>query len=109
MAGILCIDFDDTLYNRSSKEPIAGACEALKHFKFKGYTILISSSRLNPELWGDLVKFREQEISEWMKQYDIPYDKIVLHKPPADIYIDNKGYRFNGDWKAAAEEIGKLI
>jgi hydroxymethylpyrimidine pyrophosphatase-like HAD family hydrolase len=109
MAKVLCIDFDDTLYNRSSQEPISGAVEALNQFKSKGYTILIGSSRLNPDLWGELVKFRQQEIADWMAQYNIPYDKIVMHKPPADLYIDNKGYRFRGDWKTAAEEIGKLV
>ena len=109
MGKTLSIDFDDTLCSRSSKQPIQGAVEALKQLKSEGYTILISSSRMNPELWGDLVKFREKEIADWMNQYSIPYDKIVLYKPSADVYIDDKALRFEGDWKITLGEIKKRV
>lgn len=109
MSKTLCIDFDDTLYNRSTNEPIEGAVEAIRQFKTEGYTILILSSRINPELWGELVKFRKKEIAEWLEKYKIPYDKVVAFKPPADLYIDDKGYRFKGDWKLAVDEIEKLV
>ncbi len=107
MSKTLCIDFDDTLYNRSTSEPIDGAAEALAQLTSEGYTILILSSRINPELWGDLVKFREKEIVDWMEHYNIPYDKIVPFKPPADLYIDDKALRFEGDWETTLKEIGK--
>ena len=107
MSKTLCIDFDDTLFNRSTEEPIQGAVEALRQLTSEGYTILILSSRINPELWGDLIKFREKEISDWMKQHNIPYDKIVAFKPPADLYIDDKALRFEGDWESTREEILK--
>lgn len=107
MGKTLSIDFDDTLCNRSNKQPIQGAVEAIKQLKSEGYTILISSSRLNPELWGELVKFREKEIADWMNQYGIPYDKIVLYKPSADVYIDDKALRFEGDWNITLGEIKK--
>ena len=109
MNKTLSIDFDDTLCDRSTSQPLQGAPEALKQFKSEGYTILISSSRMNPELWGDLVKFREKEIADWMKQHNIPYDRIVLFKPSADLYIDDKALRFEGDWKGTLEEIGKRM
>lgn len=109
MSKTLSIDFDDTLCNKSNGEPVNGAAEALKQLKSEGCIILISSSRMNPELWGELVKFRENEIADWLKKYDIPYDKIVSFKAPADIYIDDKAYRFKGAWKAALNEIKKLI
>jgi len=108
MGKTVCIDFDDTLC-KSDGEPVEGSFEALRGFKQAGYTILIFSARLNPELWGELIKFRSTEISDWLEQYNMPYDNIVSHKPPADVYIDNKGYRFEGDWKKAFKEILELL
>lgn len=109
MGKTLCFDFDDTLYHRSTGEPIAGAAEALRQLHTDGYTILISSSRMNPELWGDLVQFREKEIVEWMEKHKIPYNKIVPFKPAADPYIDDKALRFEGDWEKTLEEIIKKV
>jgi hypothetical protein len=108
MSKTLCIDFDDTLYNRSTEEPIQGAVEALKQLKSEGHKILILSSRINPELWGELVKYRQKEIVDWMEKYKIPYDKVVPFKPPADLYIDDKGYRFTGNWKETVQDIKSL-
>lgn len=109
MNKTLSIDFDDTLCNRLTNQPIQGAVEALKQLKSEGFTLLISSSRMNPELWGELVKFREKEITDWMQQYGIPYDRIVLYKPSADVYIDDKALRFEGDWEKTIQEIGKRV
>ena len=44
-----------------------------------------------------------------MNKYELPYDKVTSFKPPADLYIDDKGYCFRGDWKEALEEIKKLV
>mgnify|MGYP000989008617 CR=1 FL=1 len=109
MEKTLSIDFDDTLCNRSDSQPIQGAPEALKQLKSEGYIILISSARINPEVWGDLVKFREKEIADWLEQYNIPYDKIVHFKPSADLYIDDKALRFEGDWNMTLDEIKRRL
>ena len=108
MGKTVCIEFDNTLC-KSDGEPIAGALEALQGFKEAGHTILISSARLEPDLWGDLLPFREKEIAEWLEKHGIPYDKVVIHKPPADLYIDDKGYRFKGDWDKEIGEISGLL
>ena len=109
MGKTLCIDFDDTLYNRSTEEPVQGAVEALNQLKSEGYEILILSSRINPELWGELVKFRQKEIVDWLEKFSIPYDKVVAFKPPADLYIDDKGYHFKGNWEVTLSDIEKLV
>lgn len=33
---------------------------------------------------------------QWLKKYDVQYDHIQFGKPVADVYIDDKGWRFEG-------------
>ena len=35
---------------------------------------------------------------EWLEKYEIPYDEIYFGKPNADVYIDDKGLKFES-WK----------
>jgi hypothetical protein len=108
MSKTLCIDFDNTIIGRKD-EPLDGARSALRRFKDKGWEIIISSSRLDPDLWGELLHFRVEDIVRIMNEHNIPFDKVVTHKPSADIYIDDKGFRFEGDWGEAEHLIGQLL
>ncbi|MBN2376147.1 MAG: hypothetical protein JXD22_07095 [Sedimentisphaerales bacterium] len=109
MSKVLCIDFDDTLRNKQSDLPMEGAAEAMRILKSKGSTILISSARLDPVLWGDLLIHREKEIAVWLEKHHIPYDKIVSHKPVADIYIDDKAYHFDGNWEKTVLDVIQVL
>ena len=40
---------------------------------------------------------------------DTLYDKVVAYKPAADIYIDDKALRFEGDWNQTLEEMKKIL
>lgn len=35
-----------------------------------------------------------EHIADWMKYYEIPYHSITNIKPNADVFIDDKGIRF---------------
>jgi len=105
----LCIDFDDTLRSRWDDSPIVGAAEALSKLKQEGYRIVIGSARINPKLWGDLVHFRIKDIKNWLDEHNIPYDDIVVYKPAAALYIDDKGYRFEGDWEKTYNDVRNLV
>jgi capsule biosynthesis phosphatase len=104
----LCVDFDDTIRNRHD-EPINGVAETFSKLKQEGYHIIISSARINPKLWGDLIKFRIADIKTWLENHKIPYDEVVAYKPVAGIYIDDKGYRFEGDWEKTYNDIQKIL
>lgn len=35
-------------------------------------------------------------MQEWLNKYNIVVDQILAGKPPAMIYIDDRGYKFDG-------------
>lgn len=85
----LAIDWDNTLMN--GKDWLPGAKTALKRLRELGHKIIIHSC--NSSSW----------IQKNLDEAGIPVDYINTNsdgKPLADIYIDDKGYRFpyNGDW-----------
>ena len=108
MSRTLCIDFDDTICGPDG-DPLGDVRDVLRRFRAKGCRIVISSARLDPGLWGDQLHFRVDEIRRWLDEHGIPFDDVVVHKPSADIYVDDKGFRFDGDWTATEDDIGRLL
>jgi len=103
----ICIDLDGTICeSRRNGEryedvkPIPGAVSALQKLKREGHTIIIHSSRhmdtCNNNI-GKIVAIQAPIITEWCKRNQIYYDELVLGKPLADLYIDDKAMRF-WDW-----------
>jgi hypothetical protein len=101
----ICVDFDGVIadYTHAPKgwgifgHPIDGARQALVKFKQEGHVIIIYTCRNEINL-----------IKEYLRVYKIPYDYInesplnnenSSHKPIADVYIDDRAVRFNGNWK----------
>lgn len=35
---------------------------------------------------------------EWFKKYDVEYDELILGKPFADVYIDDKALKYEQNW-----------
>jgi ribonucleotide monophosphatase NagD (HAD superfamily) len=101
----IAIDFDGVIsqYNGFKGKgifgpPIEGARKAISYLKSKKHTIIINTTRLEID-----------KIAEYLKKEEIPYDHInfspdnvknQLHpaKQVADIYIDDRGCCFKGDW-----------
>jgi len=104
----LCIDVDDTIRGRDD-EPLLGAREALFRFRERGWRILIASARFDPKVWGEQLPFRVEEVRRWLEEHEIPFDDVVVHKPAADLYVDDKGFHFEGDWPAAEEAIRRRL
>lgn len=89
---IICIDFDGVIHQRVPQgrtmgPPIEGAKEKINLLKEQGNTIVIYSNRVKD--------YKDTEhIMQWLDYYEIGFDFISVTKPNADIYIDDKGYRF---------------
>lgn len=113
----ICIDFDGTIVDHEfpwigKLKP--GVREALQLFRALGYRILISSCRTSnwhkeefghvdegPAMQRPIVK----DMIEALNKADIPYDVVddgSKGKPFADLYIDDKGLRFQDNWAQIA-------
>ena len=103
---ILAIDFDSTIAHYDGwkgagifGEPIPNVHWALKRFKDLGAMIIIHTCRRET-----------QHINDYLHKHKIPYDFINFSprneeykssdkKINADMYIDDRGISFQGDWK----------
>jgi len=106
-----CVDLDGTIASYKDGwqseehygEPIPGVQEALQRLKDNGWRIIIFTTR------GD-----NKRTSAYLKKHNIPFDYINENpdQPPgtsdkliADVYIDDRGIRFNGDWAKTIDEV----
>lgn len=90
----ICVDFDNTITTKS-QFPVTGNlqpdCYALiKRLHFKGYTLIMYTSRTGVDF---------DSAKQFCKDNELPFDDYVSGKPLADLYIDDKGYRFT-DWNS---------
>lgn len=100
----IAIDFDGVIHDflnptegRVMGPPIPGAKEAISHFLSLGWDITIFTCR------GD----NRAHIASWLVYYRFPFLPISFEKPQADVYLDDKGLRFD-NWPAAIEEITRI-
>jgi phosphoserine phosphatase len=105
---ILAIDFDGTLVDHEYPKIGAlkpGAKEAIIAFKKAGHKIAIWTCRAGEQ---------EQAVRKFLSENGIPYDSVNAAAPGADlgtrkiyadIYIDDKGMRFEENW----DDLRRLI
>ena len=82
--GVIAVPDIDNEHSRC--QPVPGAKEAILQMKAQGHKIIIDTAR-------PLV---DTEVTEkWLRDEGIPFDELHLGKPRGDIYLDDKGMRFN--------------
>ena len=106
----MCIDFDGVIHSYTSgwkgltnitDPPVDGAIAAL-YVYIKYFNVAIYSSRSGQE--GGI-----EAMQEWLRKQDYAIVDYVLwprNKPPASVYLDDRGLRFEGVWPSI-EEIEK--
>lgn len=97
----LCVDVDDTLcftndndYTKS--RPNNPVVAKVREAKAKGWWIVLHTARGMGRSDGHIETVADEvltEVREFCKQYDIPYDEIVVGKPWARWYIDDRALR----------------
>ena len=108
----ICIDFDGVIHDYSKGwlgvdvfyKPLPGAIEGTARLRLKGWTIIIFTTR------NDTPAFRK-----WLEENHITYDYINLNpnqpvgsdkgKLIADVYLDDRGICFTGDWNEAIDQV----
>jgi adenylylsulfate kinase-like enzyme len=95
----IVLDFDGVLHRYSKgytgTEPeegtVRGSVEFVRKLIDEGWTVVVCSARLRD-------KDAKAAVEEWLHKHHFPELKVVLEKPPAEIYVDDNGYRFDGDF-----------
>jgi hypothetical protein len=112
MKPVICLDFDGVINSYESgygphykptlipDGPTEGAKEAIAKLR-KRFRVIVHSSRcVYPEA--------REAIRLWLDEYGIIVDGIAENKPPAMIYLDDRGVQFKGDWGQALKDIANF-
>ena len=99
--NVIVTDVDDTILFTENRDyensrPNVPVVEGLRKLKDKGWKIILMSARGMGRSNGDISLVREEviaEIEKFVEKYDIPCHEIVLGKPWASYYIDDKAIR----------------
>ena len=67
--------------------PVLGVVDAIRKLRDEGHYVVIYTSR----------RESDRNVTErWLESYGIPYDELVMNKPRGQVYVDDRGYRFEG-------------
>jgi len=112
----ILIDFDRTI-NKYTKgwndgiiedeKPIENSKEAIDYLYSLGFKVYIFTARLSDE--NADVNDQYNQIREWLDKYDFKYEDITSEKLPAIIYIDDRGFRFSGNWSKDIKYIKEIL
>ena len=102
------IDFDGVLSTYASgytedgplDPPVDGAKDFVQWLVDHRYEVFIFTSRCDVFSHGEEIVAREQaRIRAWLEQYGFPPIKLITgHKIHADFYLDDRGFRFEGQF-----------
>jgi hypothetical protein len=105
----ICLDFDGVLHDHSQTvfpkmgKPVEGARDAVLALLAAGHKLVISTCRLGAsdrhavDTEGEMAW---THVHDWLRYFDFPYIPVTYEKPIAHLYIDDRGCRFEGDWRS---------
>jgi hypothetical protein len=90
------VDFDGVLHaydgwhgTEQLNAPVPGALEFVQELLADHYVVIVLTTR------------PEATVTAWLQEHGFPALSVTDRKPQALVYIDDKGFRFTGDWQAA--------
>jgi len=101
----IALDFDGVIHSYKSgwiapdilEEPLEGSLEFFNKLLEKYKIVIFSARAKSPN--GLLA------IQNWLKKYNFPEVQVTPIKPNASLYIDDRGFRFNGCFKETLQFI----
>jgi hypothetical protein len=107
----IAVDFDGVLHTFHWKgvdvfdDPIPGAVEAIQRLRAEGHTIILNTTRMwTPKLHEWLLS-HGFVIDYYNENPNKPDNSLDLRKVLADVYVDDRGIQFNGNWSSTVEQI----
>ena len=102
----ICLDFDGVLHSYESWKgadvfdpPVPGAQLFVSQLIELGYEVIVQSTRAETtEGWDAMVA--------WPAKHDFSPIAVTHVKPKAVLYVDNRGYRFEGNFGEVLAFIG---
>jgi hypothetical protein len=103
----VCLDFDGVLHDPQNREPgykmgkpVHGAMEACWGLVADGHVVIVHTARVGAI---DHV----QHVADWLTYFGFPVLPITVHKPIADVYVDDKALRFV-DWHSCGGALERM-
>lgn len=107
--SVVAVDFDGVLHPDLSEwknqyppdSPISGAQEFVQSLLDLGLQVVIFTARANDPAvrWGIIV---------WLNVWGFPLVEVSATKPFAGIYIDDRGFRFDGSFEKALKFVSSV-
>lgn len=99
MKKTIALDFDGVLHAYTSgwqgpsaipDPPVPGMADLCHTLLGMGFDLVIMTSRARYPL-------APRAIAAWLEEYGFPIMPVTAEKVPAELYIDDRGFRFDGN------------
>lgn len=102
----IALDFDGVIHSYKNgwtgptpeDPPVDGALSFIEFLQGEGYEVVLFSSRAK-------TKEGKEGTAKYLEKHNFPKLKVYYEKPEALLYIDDRGFRFTGDFGEAKEFI----
>jgi hypothetical protein len=105
----IAIDFDGVIHGYESgwtgpvpgDPPVPGAREGIAGIRALGFQVVVFTCRA-------LTDEGRRGIVGWLAQHGIEVDEVTAIKPHAELYVDDRAWRFEGDWSELLEDLQRF-
>lgn len=107
----LLVDFDETInaYSEGKGRLMERTKEALEILTDLGFELVIYTARLSTPENKEFHQKQIETIINYVLCYDLPIKSITGRKLHAWGYIDDRAFRFKGNWEETVKEVKEQL